>query len=115
MYRSGMLAVCSLLILAALCCFGAGIAISRFYGTTAPHVLDYSFQDSEDLSSSDKIRQALNAHGLDDCFQELFEIRIGHPRSMNDSDSAFQMESLMSALREAPDSEARDRLLNNLS
>ncbi len=115
MYRSGMLAVCSLLILAALCCFGAGIAISRFYGTTAPHVLDYSFQDSEDLSSSDKIRQALNAHGLDDCFQELFEIRIGHPRSMNDSDSAFQMESLMSALREAPDSEAKDRLLNNLS
>lgn len=115
MYRSGMLAVCSLLILAALCCFGAGIAISRFYGSGSPHVLDYSFQDPENVSSSAGIRNALNDNGLNDCFQNLFEIQIGHPRAADDMTAAFRIEPLMSALGEAPASESRDRLLNNLS
>lgn len=47
--RSGTLAVCSLLILAALCCFGAGVAISRFYGNSEQHVLDYTFQAEEGI------------------------------------------------------------------
>ncbi len=43
--RSHTLAVCSLLILAAMCCFGAGMAIARFYSNTDLHVLDYTFRD----------------------------------------------------------------------
>lgn len=115
MYRSNMLAVCSLLILAALCCFGAGIAISRFYGSGTPHVIDYSFQDPENMGSSAGIRNALNDSGLNDCFQNLFEIRLGHPHAPDDMDGVFRMDALMSALREAPASDSRDVLLNNLS
>ena len=41
--QSGTMAVSSLLILGALCCFGAGVAIAVYYGQSDPHVLDYTF------------------------------------------------------------------------
>src|SRR5699024_7400262 len=41
--QSGTMAVSSLLILGALCCFGAGVAIAAYYGQSDPHVLDYTF------------------------------------------------------------------------
>ena len=42
-HRSHSLAISSLLILAALCCFGAGVAIAQFYKDSEQHVLDYTF------------------------------------------------------------------------
>ena len=41
--QSGTMAISSLLILGALCCFGAGVAIAAYYGQSEDHVLDYTF------------------------------------------------------------------------
>lgn len=136
--RSGVLASCSLLMLAALCCFGAGVSISRHYGDSGQHVLDYTFHGTEDAEpagqplgeredagakgqgpgENDKtaaIRQTLAEHGLEGYFSNLFEMKIGHIGTSEDTGNAFQMESAMSALREMEPSRARDMLLNNLS
>lgn len=60
-HRSGALAICSLLILAALCCFGAGVATARS-SRAETHTLDYTFPtDSEDSSA---VRDTLAAAGL---------------------------------------------------
>lgn len=113
-YCSGTLAICSLLILAALCCFGAGVAISRFYGDTEQHVLDYTFQDSEDGNNTAAIRKTLADSQLDSQFSDLFEMKTGHIRTTDDTENAFQMETVMSALRKMPSSKETDILLNNL-
>lgn len=112
--RSGTLAICSLLILAALCCFGAGVGIFRFYGGTEQHVLDYTFESSGDSDDIEAIRQTLADHQLDTRFSALFEMKVGHIRTTEDIQNAFQMESVMSALRELKASGDRDVLLNNL-
>lgn len=109
-HRSGTLAICSLLILSALCCFGAGVAISRFYGDSGRHVLDYTFQDHDTAA----VRQTLSACQLDTRFSHLFEMKAGHIRTAEDTHNAFQMESVMDALREENPSTDRDVLLNNL-
>lgn len=113
-HRSNTLAICSLLILAALCCFGAGVAIARSYGTSEQHVLDYTFQESENQGDTTPIREALAAHQLDTQFSKLFDMKVGYIQIAEDSDHTFQMESLMTALRELPPSEDRDILLSNL-
>lgn len=112
-HRSGTLAICSLLILAALCCFGAGMAISRFYGDSKKHVLDYTFKE-DNTNDAAAILQTLTAQGLDTRFSDLFEMKVGHIRTTEDINNAFQMESVMDALSELPPSMDRDVLLNNL-
>lgn len=113
-YRSGTLAICSLLILAALCCFGAGVGISRFYGKAEQHILDYTFESSDDSADIATIRQTLAEYQLDTQFSALFEMKVGRIRTTEDTPNAFQMESVMSALRESEPSRDRDVLLNNL-
>lgn len=112
--RSGTLAICSLLILAALCCFGAGVGIFRFYGEAEPHVLDYTFKNSGDGADTAAIRQTLADHQLDTRFSSLFEMKVGRIRTTQDIQNAFQMEAVMSGLRELEASKDRDVLLHNL-
>lgn len=78
-HRSNTLAVCSLLILAALCCFGSGMAIACFYGESEPHVLDYTFSYVQSSEEAAAIRQKLADQGLDFRFSDLFEMKIGLP------------------------------------
>ena len=111
-HRSGTLAICSLLILAALCFLGAGMGISRFFGEGERHVLDYTFSGNKDNIAA--IRQTLIDYRLDTRFSDLFEMKVGHIRTSEDTNNAFQTESLMSALRGMEPSEDRDVLLNNL-
>lgn len=113
--RFGTLAVCSLLMLAALCCFGAGVAIARFYGNSEPHILDYTFFCDGTDTDVAGIQEALASQGLDTAFSRLSEMKIGFIYTEGSYDSQFQMESVLSALRELPFSADRDILLNNLS
>ena len=113
-HRSGTLAICCLLILAALCCFGAGMGISRFFGEGEQHVLDYTFSCNENRRDTAAIRQTLIDYQLDTRFSDLFEMRVGHIHTTEDTNNAFQMDALMSALRGMQPSEDRDVLLNNL-
>lgn len=114
-HRSGTLAVCSLLMLAALCCFGAGVAIARFYGSSGTHILDYTFPGDEGDSSTDRIRETLHEHGLDAAFTELSEMKIGHIRTEKAHDAVFEMDLVLSALGRLPDAGDMHVLLNNLS
>lgn len=113
--RSNTLAVCSLLILSALCCFGAGVSIFRYYGQSEPYVLAYTFTGMDSEKDVETVRQTLAAHGLDAPFSDLFEMRIGHIRTTEDYEHAFQMEPVMSALQKMPPSTDTEVLLNNLS
>lgn len=99
-YRSGMLAVCSLLILAALCCFGSGVAIAGFYGKSEPHVLDYTFAYMESSEEAAAVRQQLADYGLDSRFSDLFEMKVGMLRANEASENPLKMDHLLSALDE---------------
>ncbi len=106
-HRSGTLAISSLLILAALCCFGAGVATARS-SRAETHTLDYTFPtDSED---SGAVRETLAAHGLDSAFSDLFEMRIGYIRTTEDRDHAVRYEALERAMDTLPDADERQQL-----
>lgn len=113
-HRSGTLAVCSLLVLAALCCFGTGTSVFRFYGESESHVLDYTFTDIETSEDAEAIRRILSDHRLDTRFRKLFEVKTGYVRTAKDRNRTVQLDSVMDALRKMPSSPERDVLLNNL-
>lgn len=114
MHRSGTLAVCSLLILAALCCFAAGVSIANFRDEGEPHVLDYTFEDPEVRNSVEAVKKTLRQQGMDNKFSHLFEIRTGYINTTQDYENAFQMEQVTAALNAMEPSETRENLMNNL-
>ncbi len=113
-HRSGTLSICSLLILAALCCFGAGIGISRSFQSAEPHILDYTFADSENEGGAAAVRQTLKDHKLDTAFSDLFEMKVGYIRTAPDWDHAYQMDAVLSALQESEPSVGKDSLIRTL-
>ena len=118
--QSTSLAVGSLLILTALCCFGAGIGIATTGSQLNTHVLDYTFEwnSTEDETNPDQIftnvQSALNDAGLDDKFSPLFKMRLGHIAAADEPENVFIMDAVMDLLRRMPSSKDRDILLNNL-
>lgn len=117
-HRSSSMAISSLLILAALCCFGAGMGIMGTNTLTADHVIDYTFIDhnTEDPERClPLLMETLEEKGLTDQFSELLEMRVGRIRSVEDYNDAFHMESVVQGVQGLPESEERDILLNNLS
>ena len=117
-YQSNKMAVSSLLILAALCFFSVGIAITHFYGTSEKHVLDYTFENSDTKGNAlglEDIYSTLKENHLDHTFSELFEMKVGYIRTTEDFEHVFLMDSVMSKLKELPESDSRNVLLNNLS
>lgn len=116
--QSTSMAIGSLLILAALCCFGAGMGIALSNTLSANHVMDYTFVDTDTEDPNEilpNIRLALRENDLENQFSELFEMKIGHIRTVEDYSNAFHMDSVIDALRAMSPSEDRDILLNNLS
>ena len=116
-HQSNSIAISSLLILAALCCFGAGVGIAGTNSLSSDHVIDYTFEDHTAEDSSQvlpNIKAALKENGLENQFSELFEMRVGRIRTTEDYDNAYSMDAVMDSLRSLPQSEDRDVLLNNL-
>lgn len=116
-HQSTSMAISSLLILSALCCFGAGVGIAGANTQSKNHVLDYTFEDNtgNPAGALSHIQEILEKNGLDDRFSDLFEMRIGYPRITEDYEHAFIMDSVMDALESLPPSEDREQLLNTLS
>lgn len=85
-YRSTMLAICSLLIFSALCLFGAGIAISTDETKHSAHLLDYTFRekDSENAGSlnQSRIKQMLQTAHADRYFSEILAVQTGTPSKL---------------------------------
>ena len=106
-HRSGALAICSLLILAALCCFGAGVATARS-SRAETHTLDYTFPT--DSKSADTVRETLTAHGLDSAFSDLFEMRIGRVRTSTDYQNTVKFPALQRTIDAMPVSDERQQL-----
>lgn len=118
--QSGTMAVSSLLILGALCCFGAGVAIAVYYGQSENHVLDYTFipeytDEPNQEQAAENILDILRKNGMDTEFSELFEMKIGHISTADDLENSYMMDNLMNQVAEFPDSDDRNILLNNLS
>ena len=106
-HRSGALAICSLLILAALCCFGAGVATARS-SRAETHTLDYTFPT--DSKSADTVRETLTAHGLDSAFSDIFEMRIGRVRTSTDYQNTVKFPALQRTIDAMPVSDERQQL-----
>lgn len=116
-HQSNSMAISSLLILAALCCFGAGVGIAGTNSLSSGHVIDYTFEDHTAEDSSQvlpNIKAVLKENSLENQFSELFEMRVGRIRTTEDYDNAYSMDAVMDSLRSLPQSEDRDVLLNNL-
>lgn len=110
--RSSSMAVSSILILLALCCFGAGIAISHLYAQSDRHVLDYTFK-TEEMNASE-IREVLKKNHLDTEFADLFEVKTKDAAGDESSEASLSMEPVMETLRNIPGSDVRDSLLRKL-
>ena len=107
------LAVSSLLILAALCCFGYGASMTLYYGSNDTHTLDYTFQNSENPS---ELPEKLKSAGLEEYFASVFDMRIGQMRSeSNDPAEAIHMDEMLELIEQQADSSARSDLLNAYS
>ena len=106
-HRSGTLAISSLLILAALCCFGAGVATARS-SRAETHTLDYTFPT--DSKSADTVRETLTAHGLDSAFSDIFEMRIGRVRTSTDYQNTVKFPALQRTVDALPVSDERQQL-----
>lgn len=106
-HRSGTLAISSLLILAALCCFGAGVATARSSRAEA-HTLDYTFRS--DGQSPDDLRRTLAAGGLDSAFSDIFEMRIGRVRTSTDYQNTVKFPALQRTVDALPVSDERQHL-----
>ena len=101
-HRSGALA-----ILAALCCFGAGVATART-SRAETHTLDYTFPT--DSKSADTVRETLTAHGLDSAFSDLFEMRIGRVRTSTDYQNTVKFPALQRSIDAMPVSDEQQQL-----
>lgn len=106
-HRSGALAISSLLILAALCCFGAGVATARS-SRAETHTLDYTFRS--DGQSLDDLRRTLAAGGLDSAFSDIFEMRIGRVRTSTDYQNTVKFPALQRTVDALPVSDERQQL-----
>ena len=114
--KSGTMAICSLLFLAALCCFGSGVSVAYSSGAAGEHLLDYTFSDAGDSSlTTANVTAQLQKAGAADYFSDISEVKIGMDQRSKDYDNAYQMDALLQGIREQPASEERDTLLNNLS
>lgn len=106
-HRSGTLAISSLLILAALCCFGAGVATARS-SRAETHTLDYTFRS--DGQSLDDLRRTLAAGGLDSAFSDIFEMRIGRVRTSTDYQNTVKFPALQRTIDAMPASDEQQQL-----
>lgn len=111
-HKSNTMAISSLLILAALCCFGCGVAIAIHYNGIEQHSIDYTF-DPEDNSSD--IQALLDQNSLNELFDTIFDMRVGRIETKDDNyQNVYSMDSVMDEIRKLPNSYDKDLLLNNL-
>lgn len=106
--KSNSLAVSSLLVLIALCCFGYGIAINLNSSSKSQNVLHYTFEGEEQ-----EINAELNKLQIQDYMNELFDIKIGKLSNLDKKDS-FSAKNLIEVVNKQKDSNDKDILLNNL-
>ena len=106
--RPVSIAVSSMLMLAAFCCFGYGCAIGVNSGLNNRHVIDYTFE-----GEPGQIKRELKQLNLDEFTEESFQVKTG-PFKGNKSEGTFSGAELYEAVKAQEDSQGREVLLNNL-
>lgn len=96
-YKYTSLAVSSLLILAALCCFGYGLALALHYGASSGHVLDYSFQ------GGDNVTEELQEAGVIQDFEQLFELRTSFGTEID-----WNVDEIINCFSQQEDSDSKE-------
>lgn len=106
--KPNALAISSLLVMMALCCFGYGVSVGYFFNTKDNHVIDYTFDDAEEV-----IKFEMQKLQLEDYVDRLFEMKLG--RYFSESDEFhFSAENLIHMVEKQKDVPDKDILLNNL-
>lgn len=110
-HRSTTIAICSLLIFASLCLFGAGIAISMDASDDI-RILDYTFSNeaSNENLNAEQVQKLLEDNGIAALFSNMLEIRVGHPKELN----SLSLDNLVEQIERASYSDTRNTLLHNL-
>lgn len=115
--RPASLAVSSLLILAALCCFGYGMSVSLEASGSEAHHIDYTFidysqsvPDKETADEGPSVKEILKNTGLDAEFSQLFEVKTGMP----DDENPFSGEGFRRAVNSLGNSENVQSLSESL-
>lgn len=115
--RPASLAVSSLLILAALCCFGYGMSVSLEASGSEAHHIDYTFidysqsvPDKETADEEPSVKEILKNTGLDAEFSQLFEVKTG----MHDDENTFSGEGFRRAVNSLGNSENVQSLSESL-
>lgn len=106
--RPDSIAVSSLLMLAAFCCFGYGCAVGINSGFNNRHVIDYTFE-----GKPGQIKKELKQLNLDGYIAESFQVKTGLFKG-NQSEGTFSKAGLYEAVKAQENSRGREVLLNNL-
>ncbi len=90
-FKSGTLAICSILILVASSCLAAGIGTFASYDMYDTKRIDYTFTNIFN-GSDDDLKARLSELGVSGNFSYLDELRLSHPYIVGEEnfDSAFQ-------------------------
>ena len=126
-YKSGTMAVCSLLILFALICLGSGVGLYFSYDLYEGHIMDYTFrcdralteEEIEELKDKgdfdeeywpctvDDVKDFLKEKDVYDRFSFIDELRIGHVKLEEDADirdfDVYNMDNAMAIYRNYSD------------
>ena len=110
-YKSNSLAISSLLVLIALCCFGYGIAVTFNSSSQNNNVLDYTFTGDEI-----DIKQELNKSKIKKYINEVFDVKVGDLYHEDDSNEEvdFSATNLIDVIKKEKDSKDKEVLLNRL-
>ncbi|WP_343337669.1 Bacitracin export permease protein BceB [Terrisporobacter petrolearius] len=111
-YKSNSLAISSLLVLIALCCFGYGISVTFNSSSKNEHVLDYTFTGDEK-----EIKKELNKSEIKDYINEVFDVKVGdlyHKGDDLNDGVNFSAKGLVEAVEQGEESKGKESLLNNL-
>lgn len=107
-HKSNTMAISSLLVLAALCCFGSGIAMAVHYGKSEQHTIDYTFRQEQEAV---EVEKQLKTAQLENLFGTVFAVKAGFIQT--EEEEVFSMESVMDLIRQEPDSIEKEVMLNN--
>ena len=114
--RSKTLAISSLLILAALCCFGYGISMGGRQSVNQEHVIDFTFDEDQET-----VEKELEIPELDGYVDRIFTIRVGmlfSEKHLEDEYEGevhdFEPDQLIQSVEKLENSSEKEILLNNL-
>lgn len=108
--RPNVLAVASLLVFVAFCCFGYGASVSLFSVEDSPHIMDYTFEGEEE-----QVRDVLEKAPYNEYIDQYFAVRAGMMRTtVMGGVNSFSAQGLIDAVGREKASDEKDILLNNL-